>query len=67
MLDNVRKRGLTQVEVEPIILLHTKQIMAGIEFFARVSTAQVRLPLFNNIGQYIKIPKNIITTQKRQS
>ena len=60
------------MEVEPILWLCTKQIMAGIELFgyslnARVSTAQARLSLFTNIGQYIEIPKNIITTQKRQS
>ena len=43
------KGGLTHVEVEPILWLRTKQIMAGIKLFgyssnACVSTALARLP-----------------------
>ena len=43
------KGGLTHVEVEPILWLHTKQIIAGIKSFGysintRVSTALARLP-----------------------
>ena len=46
---NFLKGGFTDVEVEPILWLRTKQIMAGIKLFsyslnALVSTALARLP-----------------------